>query len=50
MREQIGLACEDCGRKNYYKDRNKKQKTDKLRLKKYCRFDRKHTWHKEVKP
>jgi len=43
------LECTGCGRKNYTKRRNKTHKQDKLKLKKHCRFCRKHMVHKTVK-
>lgn len=49
MREFINLECEVCKHRNYNSTRNKKTKTEKLKVKKYCRFCRKHTLHKEVK-
>ena len=49
MRELVTLACEECKRRNYLTTRNKKVKTVKLELRKYCKFCRKHTLHKEVK-
>ncbi|MGB2908180.1 MAG: 50S ribosomal protein L33 [Candidatus Aminicenantaceae bacterium] len=49
MRDIVILQCTECKRRNYTTTRNKKQKTEKLQLNKYCRFDRKHTLHKEVK-
>jgi large subunit ribosomal protein L33 len=49
MREIITLQCADCKRRNYSTTRNKKQQTDKLEIKKFCSFCRKHTLHKEVK-
>ena len=49
MRDIVHLACEDCKRRNYSTTRNKKQSTQRLELKKYCRFCRKHTSHKEIK-
>jgi large subunit ribosomal protein L33 len=48
-REIVNLACEVCGRKNYTATRNKKLNKERISLKKYCRFDRKHTLHKESK-
>ncbi|MBN2134643.1 MAG: 50S ribosomal protein L33 [Acidobacteria bacterium] len=48
-RDIVLLACEECGRRNYTATRNKKVNKNKLALKKYCRFDRKHTLHKETK-
>jgi len=49
MREIVTLQCTVCKRRNYSTTRNKKQQTEKMQLKKYCKFDRKHTLHKEVK-
>lgn len=48
-REQITLACTECDRRNYTTTKNKKKGTGRLELKKYCRFDRKHTVHKETR-
>ncbi len=48
-RENITLACTGCKRRNYVNTRNKKIKTERLELKKYCPFERKHTVHREVK-
>ncbi len=49
MRDIIILACSECKRRNYNTTRNKKKQTEKLEIKKYCPFDRKHTLHKETK-
>ncbi|MBU2645949.1 MAG: 50S ribosomal protein L33 [bacterium] len=49
MRDIVQLQCTECKRKNYSTTRNKKAKPTKMNIKKYCRFDRKHTEHKEVK-
>jgi len=43
------LACETCKRRNYVTTKNKKRTTGKLEFKKYCRFCRKHTSHKETR-
>jgi large subunit ribosomal protein L33 len=48
-REKITLACTECKRRNYVNSRNKKLKTERLELKKYCATERKHTMHREVK-
>jgi large subunit ribosomal protein L33 len=48
-RENITLACTECKRRNYVNSRNKKTKTERLELKKYCPAERKHTTHREVK-
>jgi large subunit ribosomal protein L33 len=49
MREIITLQCSDCKRRNYTSTRNKKKQTERLEIKKYCPFCRKHTRHKEVR-
>ena len=49
MRTKITLACTDCKQRNYDMMKNKKNDPDRLELKKYCRFCKKHTVHKETK-
>ncbi len=49
VRELIALECTVCKRRNYTSTKNRKKTSDKLSLKKYCPFDRKHTVHKETK-
>ena len=49
MRDMVTLACTECKRRNYNTTRNKKKQTERLEIRKYCRFCRKHTPHKEVK-
>ncbi|MFB0505969.1 MAG: 50S ribosomal protein L33 [Thermodesulfobacteriota bacterium] len=49
MRSIITLACSGCKRRNYTTTKNKRTTTEKLQLKKYCRFCRSHTLHKETK-
>ncbi len=49
MRDIVTLACTECKRRNYTTTKNKKTTTGKLELKKYCKFCRKHTPHKETK-
>jgi large subunit ribosomal protein L33 len=49
MREIIHLACTECKRRNYTSVKNKRNTTAKLELKKYCKWDKKHTVHKETK-
>jgi len=48
-RDIITLACNECKRRNYTSTRNKKKTPDRLELKKYCRFCRTHTVHRETK-
>ncbi len=49
MRDIILLQCSECKRKNYSTKKNKKNTTGKVELKKYCKFDKRHTVHKETK-
>jgi large subunit ribosomal protein L33 len=49
MREQVILECTVCKQRNYLSTRDKRKKPEKYEMKKYCRFDRKHTLHKESK-
>lgn len=48
-RDIITLQCQECKRRNYSTTKNKKTMTERLELKKYCRFCRKHHDHREVK-
>ena len=48
-RDQVTLACTECKRRNYVTTKNKRTTPDRIELKKYCRFERKRTVHKEVK-
>ena len=45
----ISLECSECKRRNYSTKRNRRNSPEKLNLKKYCRFCRRHTEHKETK-
>ena len=45
----VALQCESCKHRNYSTVCNKKSNPERLELKKYCRFEKKHTLHKEVK-
>ncbi len=47
--EPITLACTVCNRRNYHYTKDKKKNPDRLELKKYCKFCRKHTLHREIK-
>ena len=49
MRDIIQLACGECKRRNYSTTKNKKTMSGRMEIKKYCRFCRKHTPHKESK-
>jgi len=49
MRTIIHMACKECKRRNYSTTKNKQTMPDRLEMKKYCRFCRKHTLHRETK-
>ena len=49
MRVKIVLACTECKQRNYNQKKNKKNTPDRLEVKKYCRFCKKHTVHRETK-
>ncbi|MGC8846418.1 MAG: 50S ribosomal protein L33 [Candidatus Hydrogenedens sp.] len=43
------LQCTECKRKNYTTTREKRKHPERLEIKKFCRYDRKHTVHREMK-
>lgn len=49
MRVTITLACTVCQQRNYTTEKNKRTHTDRLELKKYCKFCNQHTLHRETK-
>jgi large subunit ribosomal protein L33 len=51
MREYLSLECSKCGNRNYRTTKQTKggEQVKKLELKKYCKFCRTHTVHKERK-
>ena len=49
MQDIIHLQCEECDRINYTTFRDKRKHPEKISKKKYCRWDRRHTVHKESK-
>ena len=49
MRVNVTLACTECKQRNYTTTKNKKNDPDRIELKKYCRFCKKSTVHKETK-
>ena len=46
-RVNITLACTACKQRNYTTDKNKKNDPDRMELKKYCRFCKAQTVHRE---
>lgn len=49
VRTKITLACTECKQRNYNMTKDKKTHPDRMETKKYCRFCRSHTLHKETK-
>ena len=49
MRTKITLACTECKQRNYNMTKEKKNHPERLETKKYCKFCRTHTLHKETK-
>src|ERR1700722_18136996 len=48
-RVQVTLACEVCKRRNYITTKNKLNDRERIEMKKFCRWDRQHTLHKETR-
>ena len=48
-RIKVILACEQCKRRNYITMKNKQNDRERIEMKKYCRFDRQHTLHRETR-
>ena len=49
MRVNITLACTECKQRNYSTTKNKKNNPDRMEIKKYCKFCKAHTVHKETR-
>ncbi|MDA8200508.1 MAG: 50S ribosomal protein L33 [Thermaerobacter sp.] len=49
MRTIITLACGECKRRNYTTSKNKKNDPNRLERRKYCRWCRAHTVHRETR-
>lgn len=45
----IKLSCKTCKRTNYWTRKNKKKVERKIELKKFCKWCKKNTTHKESK-
>jgi len=54
-RVQVIMECTECrksdkpGVSRYVTIKNKRNTTGRVELKKYCKYERKHTLHKEIK-
>lgn len=49
MRVKVTMACQACKQRNYNTMKNKKNDPERIELKKYCKFCKGHTTHKETK-
>ncbi|HUR48925.1 MAG TPA: 50S ribosomal protein L33 [Acidimicrobiales bacterium] len=48
-RVKVTLACETCKRRNYITMKSKLNDRDRIEMKKYCRWERAHTLHRETR-
>ena len=48
-RVDVTLECTECKRRNYVTVKSRSNTRDRLELKKYCRWCREHTAHKETR-
>ncbi|MFZ4514759.1 MAG: 50S ribosomal protein L33 [Acidimicrobiia bacterium] len=48
-RIKVTLECTECKRRNYITKKNKINDRERIEMKKYCRFDRQHTLHRETR-
>ncbi len=45
----VTFACTECKERNYTSEKNRKNDTGRMELKKFCRRCRAHTLHRETK-
>src|SRR4029079_12073965 len=48
-RVKVTLACEECKRRNYITIKSRVNDRDRIEMKKYCRWDKRHTLHQETR-
>ena len=48
-RERVTLQCTECKNENYRTEKNKKNTTDRLEIKKFCKHCKTTTTHNEKK-
>ncbi|HEX6237972.1 MAG TPA: 50S ribosomal protein L33 [Acidimicrobiales bacterium] len=48
-RVQVTLECTSCKRRNYITTKNKTNDRERIELRKYCRWERRHVVHKETR-
>lgn len=49
VRIAVTLACEDCKRRNYQTNKSKRNNPDRIVLRKFCKWCRAHTSHRETR-
>jgi len=49
VRENVTLACTECKQRNYTTSKNKRNNSERIEMKKYCKFCKEHTIHKETR-
>jgi large subunit ribosomal protein L33 len=49
VRVAITLACTECKRRNYQTQKSKRNSPDRVEFKKYCRWCKQHTPHRETR-
>ena len=49
VRIAVTLACEECKRRNYQTNKSKRNNPDRIALRKYCKWCRQHTGHRETR-
>jgi large subunit ribosomal protein L33 len=49
VRIAVTLACEECKRRNYQTNKSRRNSPNRIELRKYCRWCRRHTPHKETR-
>jgi large subunit ribosomal protein L33 len=49
VRIAVTLACEECKRRNYQTNKSKRNNPDRISMRKYCRWCRRHTSHRETR-
>ena len=49
VRIGVTLACEECKRRNYQTNKSKRNNPDRIALRKYCKWCKTHTSHRETR-
>src|SRR3954465_13789473 len=49
VRIAVTLACEECKRRNYQTNKSKRNDPERITLRKYCKWCRSHTSHRETR-